>query len=62
MNNDFEGFIEEDTLKRRQVLIHKHICGLPLPWPETLKNTNFIMDCVISSIEISLYKSESDST
>ena len=62
MNNDFEGFIEEDTLNGKQVLIQKHMCGLPLPWPETYKNTKDIMECVISSIEISLYKSESDTT
>ena len=62
MKNDFEGFLLEDIIKGRQKLIHKHICGLPLPWPVYLKNTNVIMDCVISSIEKSMSNSESDST
>ena len=51
MKKDFEGFPQEDITKGRQKRLDSHLSGFPLPWPVDLKDTNFIMDCVISSIE-----------
>ena len=51
LKNDFEGFPQEITTKGRQKMLDSYLNGFPLPWPVDLKDTNSILDCVLSNTE-----------